>query len=187
MSRVTTLRHTFIVGQEPAARELTRQLAAGEVSVAQWEREVRALVKRVYVAEYALGAGGHAMVTQRGWGSVGGLLASQYRYLRGFAEDVAAAMLSEAQIAARTTLYLESAAQAYERARAAGYDGLSLPAYPADGSCEGLTRCRCWWDIEEFADRFEATWNTAGDSSSCPVCQQRASDWAPFTQPKAED
>jgi hypothetical protein len=187
IKQVTKLRQEFIAGQEREGRDLARQLAAGDMSVAQWERSARALIKRVYVAEYALGAGGRGMVTRRGWGSVGGLLGHQYRYLRSFAEEVAAGLLSEAQIANRTTLYLASAVQAYERARASSYDGLSLPAYPADGSCEGRVNCRCWWDIEEFADRFEATWKTAGDSSTCAVCQHRASEWAPFTQLKAEN
>jgi hypothetical protein len=181
VSRVTRLRNDFIAGRQPDAEELARHLAAGEVSVAQWERDVRALVKRTYVAEYALGAGGRDMVTRRGWGSVGGLLGHQYRFLRSFAEEVAAGLLSEAQIANRTTLYLASAVQAYERARVAGYDGLTLPAYPADGSMS--CRCRCAWRIDELADRWECTWLVLpGDS--CDVCLGYGNEWAPYVQEK---
>jgi hypothetical protein len=181
VSRVTRLRNDFIAGRQPGAVELARQLAAGEASVAQWEREVRALVKRVYIAEYALGAGGRDMMTRRDHGRIGGLLANQYRFLRGFAEAVADGALSERQIADRTTLYLESATQAYERARAAGYDGLSLPAYSADGSMS--CRCRCAWRIDELPDRWECTWLVLpGDS--CDVCLGYANQWAPHEQEK---
>jgi hypothetical protein len=179
VSRIVTLRERFIEGQERSAAELARQLATSEITVAKWEQEVRALTKRAYIAEYALGAGGRGMVTQRGWGSVGGLLGAQYRYLRGFAGEVAAGTLSEAQIADRTTLYLGSAVQAFERARATGYDGLSLPAYPADGSMR--CRCRCSWQIDERTDRWECTWSVrAGDS--CDVCLGYGSQWAPYVQ-----
>ncbi|MFT4040690.1 MAG: hypothetical protein QM692_21095, partial [Thermomicrobiales bacterium] len=106
------------------------------------------------------------------------------RYLRGFAEEIAAGTLSEAQVAARTQLYLASATQAYERGRAAGCVGLELPCYPADGGTRCLTNCRCHWDIKETADAWSAYYRTnAGET--CPDCQARAARYNPYVQQKA--
>lgn len=182
-SRVVTLRQRFIDGQESGADELALQLAVGAITVAQWEREARALVKRAYIAEYALGAGGRQMLGPRDYGRIGGLLAAQYRYLRGFAEEIAAGALSQAQIADRTTLYVASATQAFERARAAGYDGLDLPCYPADGLTACRSRCKCSWRIEERRDEWRAYY-TINSGESCGDCQGRSARYSPYVQAK---
>lgn len=181
--RVVTLRQRFIAGQEPGADELARQLAAGAITVAQWERQARDLVKRAYIAEYALGAGGRQMMGPRDYGRIGGLLPAQYRYLRGFAEEIAAGALSQAQIADRTTLYLASATQVFERARAAGYEGLRLPCYPADGATACRSRCRCSWRIEELTAEWRAYY-TVNSGESCGDCQSRSARYSPFIQAK---
>lgn len=182
-SRILAARQGFIEGQEAAADDLAALLAAGEMAVAQWERDVRALQKRTFVAEFLLGAGGRHMVTSRGWGSVGGLLAGQYRYLREFAREVAAGELSQAQIAARTKLYLASATQAYERGKAAGYAGLQLPVYPADGGTRCRARCRCWWDVQERETAWHAFYRTSA-GETCVDCVGRSRLYGPYIQEK---
>lgn len=184
-SRVLGLRQGFIDTQMKSAESLARSLATGDMSVAQWERAVRALQKRAFVAEFALGAGGRTMVGARGWGAVGGLLSGQYRYLRGFAQDVAGGTMSEAQIAERTKLYLASATQAYERGKASGYAGLVLPCWPADGGTRCLARCKCHWDITEKALAWHAFYRTSA-GETCEDCQGRARIYGPYIQEKPD-
>lgn len=182
-SRILALRQRFIDGQAGEADDLARLLAEGEITVAQWEREVRALQKRAFVTEFLLGAGGRQMVGPRGWGTIGGLLAAQYRYLREFAGAVAAGELSQAQIAERTKRYLASATQAYERGKASGYAGLDLPCMPADGGTRCLANCRCHWEIRERTDAWHAYYRT-NSGETCVDCRGRASKYNPYVQEK---
>lgn len=183
-SRVLGLRQGFIDTQMKTAESLARSLASGDLSVAQWERAVRALQKRAFVAEYSLGAGGRYMMGRQDYGRIGGLLGNQYRFLRSFAQDIADGKLSEAQIAERTKLYLASATQAYERGKASGYAGLVLPAFPADGSMP--CRCRCAWRIDEKSLYWECTW-VIRPGDSCSVCLDYATRWAPLIVAKDEE
>ena len=50
------------------------------------------------------------------WGSIGGMLKEQYGWLKGFYQEVLAGDLSEAAIAMRARMYINSAREAYERA-----------------------------------------------------------------------
>lgn len=56
-------------------------------------------------------------MTPADWGSTGGIIADQYRYLGGFAREVAAGTLTEAQVAARSRMYINSGREAFERAK----------------------------------------------------------------------
>jgi len=98
------------------ARGLAGALYAKDVTLGQWQGDMRAQIKGEYVRQYLLGRGGRDQMTQADWGSIGGMLARQYRFLDRCATDVATGELSEAQIAARSELYLRSAKQAFEKA-----------------------------------------------------------------------
>ena len=98
------------------SRGLAGALYAKDVTLGAWEADMRAQIKGEYTRQYLLGRGGRDQMTQADWGSIGGMLASQYRFLDKFAADIATGELSEAQIAARSELYLYSAKQAFEKA-----------------------------------------------------------------------
>jgi len=102
-------------------------VSAGQLAPADWNTLVREELKQEYVRQYLLGIGGREQMTAANWGSIGGMLADQYRYLDGFAAEIAAGDLSQAQIQARLRMYVNSAREAYERAhqraaQKAGYD-----------------------------------------------------------------
>lgn len=106
---------------------LARYVSDGTVSPGDWERLMRQEIKEQYIAEYIAGRGGREQMTARDWGSIGGQLKNQYKYLRRFRDEVAAGKLSEAQIRVRAGMYVQSSWQARERGyrRAvleAGYD-----------------------------------------------------------------
>jgi hypothetical protein len=164
-------------------RNLAQRLADGVIDMKQWEAGMREVIKDTYSTGYMLGRGGKLQMTQADWGSVGGQLKNQYRYLNGFYEAVAAGDLTPAQIGARAELYINSATQSIERGRARGLGAPELPAWPADGSSECLASCRCFWSIEETDTEWLATW-TLTPAEHCPTCLERAQIWNPLLIPK---
>jgi hypothetical protein len=137
--KVATIRNDFAATQRAWADTAASALARKDWTVRRWELEIRDRLKRVFLAEYMLGRGGTNVMTQADYGAVGRMLKDQYDFLRGFAEDVQAGAMTEAQIASRTQLYHESAIQAFERGKAEAYGIPTLPAYPADGRTRCLT------------------------------------------------
>lgn len=182
--QMTALRDTFTDRLRERASGLASDLASGATTQSQWERGMRQLVKSANIDLAALGKGGRAQMTPADWGRVGQTVRTQYQYLGRFADWTPA--LSEAQVAARGALYVESATASYERARAAAFH-VTLPAYPGDGRTACVANCRCAWEIEETEMGLECTWAAAEDAATCPDCALNASLWAPlvFAVPEA--
>lgn len=101
------------------ARGMAGALAERDITLGQWERNMRDQIKEEYIKQYLLGRGGRDLMTAEDWGYLGGTLANQYnKFLNKFSAEIAAGNLTEAQIAARSEMYLLSSRQAFERARA---------------------------------------------------------------------
>jgi len=162
---------------------LAADMAAGEMSTSSWVFGMRGEIKKTYINQYLLAKGGRQNMTQADWGRLGGMLKNQYGYLDKFAQDINAGKMTEAQIKARSQLYINSGRQAYERGRVAALGMPSLPAYPGDGSTQCLTNCQCHWEITEAETEWLAYW-TLGAAEHCPDCVQRAQDWAPYRMPR---
>ena len=60
---------------------------------------------------------------------------------QGFAEEIAAGQMSVAQVNRRALMYVDAATQSYEQGQAAQV-GVTMPAYPGDGTSECLTNCK---------------------------------------------
>lgn len=161
------------------ARSVASRLANGKMSPAQMVDTMRGALRDTYTAAYMAARGGRNAMTQSDWGQLGQMLKKQYGYLNDFAAEVAAGQLSEAQIAARATLYFNSATQAYFRGITALHDGLDLPAQPGDGSTPCRTNCKCRWIITETPTEWRALWRL-GDAEHCSVCVERAGTWNPL-------
>lgn len=100
-------------------------LVRKRISLATWEETTATTLKQLHVQEYVLGRGGIKNMTARDYGIIGNILREEYRFLRGFSQDLKAGM-SEAQFKYRLGLYANSAYGSYERGRleshiAAGY------------------------------------------------------------------
>jgi len=122
---------------------LATRVHGGSISVAAWEAEMQEQIKREYIRQGLLGYGGREQMDARRWGSLGGQIGNQYRYLDRFAGDIATGDLSEAQIRARSRMYIESAKQAYERGQ---------------------------WDVKGEAGYTEVIWRVNYDAESCVDC-----------------
>lgn len=182
---VASIRNDLAAFQRTWADTAASAMTRGDWTVRRWELEIRERLKTVYLAEYMLGRGGRNVMTQADYGRVGAMLKEQYDFLRGFALDVQAGLLSEAQIAARTQLYHESAVQAFERGKAVAYSAdLILPAYPADGRTRCRSRCRCRWSIQETKTRWKAYWRVSARAENCRDCLRRAQEYNPYVQLK---
>jgi hypothetical protein len=124
------------------ADSLSEMVSEGLLTPAQFERQMREEMKREYIRNYLLGAGGRGQMGYDDWGSIGGSLSFQYRKLADFVSEIAEGDLSEAQIRARAEMYLNSARQAFEKAKfkakeAAGYDEMRWVVNPAIENCDG--------------------------------------------------
>ena len=106
---------------------LSEMVDSGGISAQSWKDAMRQEIKDNYITQYMVGRGGRENMTQADWGSIGGMISDQYRYLDGFYSQVAGGQLSQAQIYARSRMYLNSSREAYERAqgRAAGARGFT--------------------------------------------------------------
>ena len=184
VSKALDLRDGFQERRRVDLDRLVRRLADGELTVQAWEAEMRAAVRQVHAAEYAYGRGGLDAMTAADWRVVDEIAAEQWGYLRGFAEDVSAGRLSEAQIGARARLYAASARTSYERGRASAF-GVALPAYPGQGTDCGAN-CRCSWRIVEADDEYRCTW-VRHATDSCETCRSRAARWAPLVIARPSD
>lgn len=175
---INDARESYLAAQSREARRIAGMLTSGEFSLDQWLQEMRSLVKRTYVSSYILGRGGRSNMGYGDWGRIGGLLTRQYRFLLAFASDISLGNLSDAQIAARAELYIHSAVQAFERARGSAR-GISLPAYPGDGSTQCGVNCKCHWEIIDADDFWSCSW-VLGAAEHCDDCVERSNAWAPI-------
>lgn len=184
-----TLHDTAITNAGDAVTRLAGLVANGQISPADWRERMRHEIKIAYIQQYVAARGGVSQMTQRDWGSIGGMIREQYRYLDGFVDAIANAdpPLSEGYIAARARMYTNSTREGSERghARGRGLPNGALPAWPADGSTACLSNDRCHWEIEDEVDadgnviRWLAYWRLSA-SEHCDDCIDRAAAWSPF-------
>lgn len=162
-----------------AVRTLAELVAGGQLSAEDWREKMRQEIKDEYIRQYLAARGGKSQMTQEDWGSIGGMLTEQYRYLDGFYGEVAAGSLSEGQIAARASMYVNSAREASERAHTRSQGLPDLGRYPGDGSTQCLTNCKCHLEIRETDEGWNVYWRL-GDAEHCADCVELNAQWNPL-------
>jgi len=156
-----------------AALDFTDRMLEGDVDASTWYEYMRTEIKDEHIRQYVLARGGRDRMSQQDWGSVGGMIGSQYSpYLRDFYAQVLAGDVVDGQVRVRVQMYINAAREAYERAFArnaeqAGYtqekwvlgiaehcdDCVDFAAegwqdfdhfpYPGEGATICLTNCQC--------------------------------------------
>lgn len=121
--------------------QLAASVSSGGIDTLVWRRMFQQELKEEYIRQYVLGRGGLGQMAQADWGRLGSMLKEQYKYLNGFEQAIADGTLSEAQIADRAGMYINSSREAYERARGkvmevAELDEVLWEVNPALENCE---------------------------------------------------
>lgn len=142
----------------------------GTLTPSALQARIREELKREYLRQYYLGIGGRAQMTQADYGSIGGMLGFQYRKLDGFIDDILAGELSEAQIKARMRMYVNSARQAFEKAKKkskinAGYKYVRWTLAPAEHCEDCIVFADMGWQLIED-DPFDG----CVPGSGCTAC-----------------
>ena len=163
---------------------LAGRLRAGELSLADWQREMKRMVKDLQVTSAVAANGGNwGVMTPAKWGYVGADCKKQYRFLARFAQDIA----ERAEKGLELTTAVDTRAKLYGGAgnktfhsalsRAEGWP--KLPAMPGDGSSECLGNCKCYWDVERVEGGFNCYWRLT-PAEHCSTCLERAATWNPL-------
>ena len=108
-SKIVELMERSVQGRERRLYVGARRAVAGEISPNVWLSRTRIMLKRQYLQDAALAAGGWDKLTPADYGRIGGRLRSQYRRLAGMAEEIRAGTISEAQAVNRMTMYVGEA------------------------------------------------------------------------------
>lgn len=93
--------------------QLMLNLSQGLIDLGAWERQFASLIKSVHLAQFILGKGGVKNTYPADFLKIARILKDEYRYLDGFAKDLAAGRLSYAQAVARAKLYLAKSRLSY--------------------------------------------------------------------------
>ena len=166
----------FISGKQVSELAKASIQETGKLVSRLGSKEVRTVlreeVKRETIRQYLLGRGGEAVMSQKDWGTVGGIIKEQYSHLDDFAEGIDE--LSDAEVEARSFMYLNSAREGLEKGKreAADESGEAkqerwvlggknpcddckeladmgwvdigeLGQFPGDGGTACLTNCEC--------------------------------------------
>lgn len=182
IEQMNNLRSDFFFIQKQKMGDLANQYSNETLGLFDFEKQVKQVLKDTYIDMYAMGKGGRNNLTQSDWGKIGAMLKEQYgqiSYLANFMRQIANGDLSEAQIAARLNMYINSANEALWRGFASDLP-IDLPAYPGDGSTQCLTNCQCTWDIRQVEGGYDCYW-VLGYAEHCPDCIDREQMWSPYT------
>ena len=133
---------------------LAAAVARGDITVDTWQLAMRAQIKKAYIWQAELAAGGRSRMTPEFWGVVGGRIRGQYKYLDNFAKQLADGALTEGQVARRSRMYISSSRQVYWAIR---------------------TR-------KAKAKKYtEELWTAIGDANTCQACSDAdAMGWQPM-------
>jgi hypothetical protein len=172
------IRDGFAEASERWAENLVALLAAGRLTVDQFERELRERQARTFVAQYLLGRGGRHALTDADRQVLSDILVEQYGFARGFATDLIAGALSVDAATTRAGQYFAASTQAQARALGAAW-GVTLPHHPGDLSTQCGSNCGCRISLEDNGDTVNAFWITAG-IDNCDDCLRREREWNPL-------
>lgn len=112
-AEVMRLLEAQVNAKEQLLSSITQQAIDGRLSPAVWQATMQQELKRLYLQNRALGAGGWDRLTAQDYGHIGGRLQSEYRHLRNMAQQIAAGEVSEAQALNRLRMYLGNARREY--------------------------------------------------------------------------
>lgn len=162
----------YVDASENVTKTLADLLRNQQISLADWQLQMRAHIKDVHLAAAAAQRGGWQNMTQADFGRVGQRIRTQYEYLDNFAKQIAdGTQPLDGRFLIRAQMYTDASIATYDRFetnafRLAGFDEESNVLEPGVVHCNGcltedargwvpigalvpigertcLTRCRC--------------------------------------------
>lgn len=133
----TAMRDRIISLFEHRMGELSARYSAGELSLGEWQAEMRAELRDAWALQVRAGAG-DAGATMDDYLKLGPELRSQYGYLEDFARAIEDGSLSPDAISSRAALYARSSGAMYWKQAMP-----DMPTYPGEQQCMG--NCGCEW------------------------------------------
>jgi len=144
----------YISNAQDTPTALYNLLRGGQISVADWQLQMRDHVKNVHLNAAITAAGGRDQMTQSDWGRVGQLIRTQYDYLDNFATQIANGLPIDGRLLTRSQMYTDAAVGTHEtftrlRMGNSGWDLERSILDPAANHCIGENSC-----IEQAARDF---------------------------------
>jgi hypothetical protein len=183
-SAIDGLLHQMVTQSAADMNALTKQLAAGSVTLQEWQAAMRDEIKSSQLAAAALAKGGWEQMTPADFGRVGQSVRISYQHLQTFAQQLATGSIPlDGRVPRRAELYPLSARSMYDKQQRAGMvaRGMTHERNVLSGSehCDGcvaetdrgwvpigelvpvgsrdcLSRCRCSVDYEAQGAQEEA-------------------------------
>lgn len=158
---------------------LAERLYTGNITIGQWEEQMKALIKGLHTSVGSIGSGGWDNMDPAAWGRVGAEIKKQYRYLHGFAEWISENSDNASIDAIKNRARMYGDASGYTAEVLANQELFSkLPFMPGDGSTECLTHCKCEWilttlDKKKGSKTVLAVWKL-GVAEHCQDCIDRS-------------
>lgn len=149
MSDVRNALDTTALVSRQNMRSLSEQLQAGKISLADWQVQMAREIKTLHTAAAASANGGWAQMSQSDWGATGQIIKQQYKYLQGFANDIASGKQPlNGRLIARSNQYAEAGRGTFEQMRR---------RYERDRNGQSVER-----RVLGFAEHCEASKGTPG-------------------------
>ena len=99
------------------AERIGRRYSDKRIGIAQFEREMRDLLKSGHVIAASVGRGGRSRMDQSDWGKVGARLKKEYGYLQKMSDKLARGTLAKAVTPNRAKRYANSVVMSYHETR----------------------------------------------------------------------
>jgi len=96
--------------------ELSERLRTNGISLDRWQVDMRRAIKQVHLYSAAAARGGWAQMTRADYLGVEQVLREQYRYLNGFASEIADGLPLDGRFLRRVALYAGAARRMYHAA-----------------------------------------------------------------------
>lgn len=100
---------------------VAQRLVDGTATVAEWQADMRRLVKESHGATSIIATGGRKAMTPTDWGHLGQTVRREYRYLNEFAAGLADGTVSlDGRVVSRAKMYGQSSRVTYENVKGRG-------------------------------------------------------------------
>ena len=176
---------------EKRIEALTDKLVGGEITLAEWQQQMKQELRHANHMQFVIGKGGvKEGIHHTEYLKLGTELARQYRYLQRFAEEIAerdAAGLGLDFARSRAKLYAKSTQAVMWRVAVP----VDLPQVPRDGKTACHTNCKCRLDFDyQRGEQGEVTavkvWWKLRPAEHCQDCVELSREWRPLVIPVSE-